>query len=67
MSSLTLRNTKGSPLTNTEVDDNFSALNTDKVDRDGTIAMTGKLSTVISGTSTASIKLTVGAADPPRR
>ena len=64
MSSLTLRNTKGSPLTNTEVDDNFSALNTDKVDRDGTIAMTGKLSTVISGTSTASIKLTVGAADP---
>ena len=64
MSSLTLRNTKGSPLTNTEVDDNFSALNTDKVDRDGTIAMTGKLSTVISGTSTASIKLTVGSADP---
>jgi len=30
MSTITLRNTKGSPLTNTEIDDNFSNLNTDK-------------------------------------
>jgi hypothetical protein len=30
MSTLTLRNVKGSPLTNTEVDNNFSNLNTDK-------------------------------------
>jgi len=30
MSSITLRNTKGSPLTNTEIDNNFSNLNTDK-------------------------------------
>jgi hypothetical protein len=30
MSTLTLRSTKGSPLTNTEVDGNFTALNNDK-------------------------------------
>jgi hypothetical protein len=30
MSTLTLRSVKGSPLTNTEVDDNFTNLNTDK-------------------------------------
>ena len=30
MSTLTFRSVKGSPLTNTEVDDNFTALNTDK-------------------------------------
>lgn len=33
MSTLTLRNTKGSPLTNTEVDNNFSNLNTDKAEK----------------------------------
>ena len=33
MSTITLRNTKGSPLTNTEVDDNFSNLNTDKMEK----------------------------------
>jgi hypothetical protein len=33
MSTLTLRNTKGSPLTNTEVDTNFSNLNTDKAEK----------------------------------
>ena len=30
MSTLTLRSVKGTPLTNTEVDNNFSNLNTDK-------------------------------------
>ena len=30
MSTLTLRSVKGTPLTNTEVDTNFSNLNTDK-------------------------------------
>ena len=33
MSTITLRNVKGSPLTNTEVDDNFSNLNTDKMEK----------------------------------
>lgn len=33
MSTITLRNTKGSALTNTEVDDNFSNLNTDKMEK----------------------------------
>jgi len=64
MSTLTLRNTKGTPLTNTEVDNNFSNLNTDKVEKDGTTAMTGKLTLVASGTSTASIRATAGSADP---
>ena len=33
MSTIVLRNTKGSPLTNTEVDSNFSNLNTDKMEK----------------------------------
>ena len=33
MSTITLRNTKGSPLTNTEVDTNFSNLNSDKSEK----------------------------------
>ena len=33
MSTIVLRNTKGSPLTNTEVDSNFSNLNTDKIEK----------------------------------
>lgn len=32
MATITLRNVKGSPLTHTEVDDNFSNLNTDKAE-----------------------------------
>lgn len=33
MSTITLRSVKGSPLTNTEVDNNFSNLNTDKMEK----------------------------------
>lgn len=33
MATVTLRNTKGSPLTNTEVDDNFNNLNSDKMEK----------------------------------
>ena len=33
MSTITLRQTKGTPLTNTEVDDNFNNLNTDKMEK----------------------------------
>jgi hypothetical protein len=38
MSTLTLRNVKGSPLTNTEVDDNFSNLNTDKMEKSSNLS-----------------------------
>lgn len=38
MSTITLRNTKGTPLTNTEVDDNFSALNTDKAEKSANLS-----------------------------
>lgn len=33
MSTITLRSTKGAPLTNTEVDNNFTNLNTDKMEK----------------------------------
>lgn len=33
MSTIVLRNTKGSPLTNTEVDNNFTNLNNDKMEK----------------------------------
>lgn len=33
MSTITLRSVKGTPLTNTEVDNNFSNLNTDKMEK----------------------------------
>lgn len=64
MATLTLRNVKGSPLTNTEVDTNFSNLNSDKLEIDGSNSMSGKLTTVISSTTRASILLTPGSADP---
>jgi hypothetical protein len=64
MSTLTLRNVKGTPLTNTEVDDNFSNLNTDKLEKDGSNSMTGKLTTVTSSASTASVRVVAGSADP---
>ena len=38
MSTITLRNTKGSPLTNTEVDNNFSNLNTDKMEKSSNLS-----------------------------
>ncbi|CAB5220372.1 hypothetical protein UFOVP236_40 [uncultured Caudovirales phage] len=38
MSTITLRNTKGSPLTNTEVDNNFSNLNTDKSEKSANLS-----------------------------
>ena len=64
MSTLTLRNVKGTPLTNTEVDDNFSNLNTDKLEKDGSNTMTGKLTTVTSSSATASVRFVAGSADP---
>jgi hypothetical protein len=52
MSTITLRNVKGTPLTNSEVDANFSNLNTDKMEK------TNNLSD-LSSTSTARTNLGV--------
>jgi uncharacterized protein YjbI with pentapeptide repeats len=43
MATITLRSTKGSPLTNNEVDANFTNLNTDKAELSGA-TFTGNLS-----------------------
>jgi uncharacterized membrane protein YiaA len=51
MSTLTLRATKGSPLTNTEVDTNFSNLNTDKLES----TYSGALNSLTGGTSIATV------------
>ena len=37
MSNITLRQTKGAPLTNTEVDNNFTNLNNDKMEKSGNL------------------------------
>jgi len=52
MTNLTLRAVKGSPLTNTEVDNNFSNLNNFKVEKDssGDVVITGDLT--VNGTTT---------------
>jgi hypothetical protein len=47
MSTITLRATKGSPLTNTEVDNNFSNLNTDKIES----TYAGAMNSLTGGTS----------------
>lgn len=59
MSTITLRSAKGSPLTNTEVDNNFNNLNTDKY-QSGDNASFGNLT--ISGNLTPSLSATVTAA-----
>ena len=38
MSNITLRQTKGAPLTNTEVDNNFSNLNQDKMEKSSNLS-----------------------------
>lgn len=38
MSTITLRSVKGTPLTNTEVDNNFSNLNTDKSEKSANLS-----------------------------
>lgn len=45
MATIIKRLTKGSPLTNAEGDANFENLNTEKLERDGSIPMTGALET----------------------
>lgn len=61
---LTLRLVKGSPLTNAEVDGNFTSIRDEKIERDGTIPMTGKLTLVAPTTARANIRISEGAADP---
>lgn len=51
MSTITLRATKGSPLTNTEVDTNFSNLNTDKLES----TYAGAMNSLTGGTSIATL------------
>ena len=58
MSTITLRSVKGTPLTNTEVDDNFSNLNTDKYQSGNSpsfadLTLTGSLTKSVAGTVTA--------------
>jgi hypothetical protein len=45
MSTITLRNVKGTPLTNTEVDNNFSNLNTDKAEKSANLSDLASVST----------------------
>lgn len=56
MSTITLRNTKGSPLTNTEVDDNFSALNTDKMEKSNNLSDVASASTARGNLSVPSVQ-----------
>lgn len=65
MATITLRSVKGSPLTNNEVDGNFTNLNTDKYESGsnisvGTVTASSNLS--VAGTSTLSISATVSSA-----
>lgn len=58
MSTITLRSVKGSPLTNTEVDNNFNNLNSDKYQSGdsptfGSLTLTGDLKPSISATVSA--------------
>jgi hypothetical protein len=58
MATITLRSTKGSPLTNTEVDNNFTNLNNDKYESGdnvsvGTLTATGNLTLGVAATVSA--------------
>ena len=58
MSTITLRSVKGTPLTNTEVDTNFSNLNSDKYESGSSpsfadLTLTGSLTKSVAGTVTA--------------
>lgn len=70
MASITLRSlssptsagatVKNAPLTNAEVDANFDAINAAKVERNGSLPMTGKLTLVAPSTGRASIRVPEG-------
>lgn len=54
MSTLTLRSVKGTPLTNQEVDDNFSNLNTDKLEASNNLSDVSNADTARSNLGAAS-------------
>ena len=56
MSTITLRATKGSPLTNTEVDTNFSNLNTDKLES----TYAGAMNSLTGGSAITTVSSTTG-------
>lgn len=56
MSTITLRSTKGSPLTNTEVDNNFSNLNTDKIES----TYSGAMNSLTGGSAIVTVSSTTG-------
>jgi len=62
MASITYRLSSSGPLTNSQVDDNFRQLNLEKIERDGSIAMTAKLPLALSTTAGASLLVPPGAA-----
>jgi hypothetical protein len=45
MSTVTLRGVKGAPLTNTELDDNFSNINSDKMEKSSNLSDVQSVST----------------------
>jgi|GEM_PF-5396750 len=59
MATLTLRSVKGTPLTNTEVDNNFSNLNTDKYESGDSVSVDDL---VVTGETTVSTSASVSAA-----
>lgn len=62
MATIVTRSGKGSALTHAEVDANFNNLNTEKIERTGSIAFTGKQSFSASSTSGASFNIPHGTA-----
>lgn len=64
MASITLRATNGGPLTNAQVDANFTNLNTEKIERDGSIPMTGKLTLDTPVAANASVNFPSSATNP---
>ena len=56
MSTITLRSVKGSPLTNTEVDNNFSNLNTDKLES----SYSGALNSLTGGSAITTVSSSTG-------
>lgn len=64
MASIILRGTKSSALTLEEMDGNLQALNTEKVERNGSVPFTGKQTFVQPNSSRASLRLIEGSVDP---
>ena len=55
---------KGAPLTNSEVDTNFTSLDTSKLEKNGSNTMTGSLVLVAGDTLKSSLRIPLASADP---